>query len=334
MAKDTSNPAAIELSRPTVVCNQSFTSTADVLIAHNDTLDFLRTVPNESVRLVVSSPPYNIGKPYEDKIALDEYLDWQRTVLWECTRILQPDGSLCWEVGNHINSGEVFPLDIFFYQIIKEELGLKLRNRMIWYFEHGLHAKKRFSGRYEVVLWFTKEDSYVFNLDPVRIPQKYPGKRHYKGPNKGKLSGNPLGKNPGDIWRIVSSDWDNEIWDIPNVKWNHPEKTDHPAQFPIELVERLVLALTDPDDYVLDPFMGVGSSLVAAVLHGRKALGVDNNETYSLIARERIDRLLNGTLNRRHLGTQKFQPSGKEKISQLPEEWAVQQSLPSNGLRP
>ena len=316
------------------MCNQPFTSTADVLIAHNDTLDFLRTIPNESVRLVVSSPPYNIGKPYEDKIALDEYLDWQRTVLRECVRILQPDGSLCWEVGNHINSGEIFPLDFFFYQILKEELGLKLRNRMIWYFEHGLHARKRFSGRYEVVLWFTKEDSYVFNLDPVRIPQKYPGKRHYKGPNKGKLSGNPLGKNPGDIWQFVSSDWENEIWDIPNVKWNHPEKTDHPAQFPIELIERLVLALTGPGDYVLDPFMGVGSSLVAAVLHGRKALGVDNNESYCLIAKERIDSLLNGTLSRRRLGTQKFRPSGKEKISQLPKEWATQQSLPSNGLRP
>ncbi len=306
---------------PVVLCTPTFHSEFDALIAHNDTLDFLRTIPDESARLIVSSPPYNIGKPYEQRTELHKYLEWQTAVLRECVRILQSDGSLCWEVGNHVDSGEVFPLDIFFYQILREQLGLKLRNRIIWYFEHGLHASKRFSGRYEVVLWFTKRDTYVFNLDPVRVPQKYPGKRYFKGPKRGEISGNPLGKNPGDIWKLLSTEWEDEIWDIPNVKWNHPEKTVHPAQFPIELIDRLVLALTHPGDMVLDPFVGVGSSLIAALSHGRKVVGVDNNEAYINIAMERVAALYSGTLKRRPLGKPKYHPSGKERVAQRPLEW-------------
>jgi len=298
-----------------------FSPGLDVLLAHNDSLAFLKTVPDRVARLVVSSPPYNIGKPYERRVELKQYLEWQLSILRECVRILQPDGSLCWQVGNHVDSGEVFPLDIFFYRLLKEELRLKLRNRIIWYFEHGLHASKRFSGRYEVVLWFTKGDSYVFNLDAVRVPQKYPGKRYYKGPKQGQISGNPLGKNPGDIWDLLASEWEEGVWDIPNVKWNHPEKTIHPAQFPVELVQRLVLALTQPGDVILDPFMGVGSSLIAAILHGRRAMGVDDNETYVKIAQGRVSAACSGTLKRRPLGSPKYRPSGKEKVAQRPLEW-------------
>ncbi len=319
---NTDEPAAALLPQEThALCvSQEFTDDFNVLLAHNDTLSFLKTVPDRTARLVVSSPPYNIGKPYELRMKLDRYLDWQREVLRECVRVLKPDGSLCWQVGNHVNAGEVFPLDVFFVPI-GQELGLRLRNRIIWYFEHGLHAGKRFSGRYEVVLWFTRGDSYVFNLDPVRVPQKYPGKRYFKGPNKGKLSGNPLGKNPGDIWRFLESEWDSGIWDIPNVKWNHPEKTSHPAQFPVELVERLVLALTRPGDVVLDPFVGVGSSVLAARLHGRRAVGVDITEAYVEIAKERVTALHRGTLRRRPMGTAKYHPTGNERVVQRPMEW-------------
>lgn len=293
----------------------------EALTAHSDSRAFLRTIPDQTVRLVVSSPPYNIGKSYELRTELGQYLERQLSILRECVRILLPGGSLCWEVGNHVESGEIFPLDALFYRIIKEELGLKLRNRIIWSFEHGLHARKRFSGRYETILWFTKGDSYVFNLDAVRVPQKYPGKRYFKGPNRGEISGNPLGKNPGDIWELINSEWEGEIWDIPNVKANHVEKTIHPAQFPIELVERLVLALTEPGDVVLDPFMGVGSSLLAAILHGRRAMGVDYNDDYVTIARERIAAVYNGSLRKRALGAAKYVPTGKEKVAQRPLEW-------------
>lgn len=246
----------------------------NLILGLSDSLQFLKTVPDESIKLIVTSPPYNIGKVYEERVKLDEYLDYQRKVAMECKRILTNDGSIAWEVGNYVNKGEIFPLDYFFYRIFKEELGLKMRNRIIWRIGHGLHASKRFSGRYETISWYTKSDNYIFNLDAVRVPQKYPGKTHYSGDKYGLPSGNPLGKNPEDVWDIVLQDWEQEIWEIPNVKSNHPEKTIHPAQFPIELVQRLILALTNEGDVVLDPYRGVGSSALAALLLNRKAISI------------------------------------------------------------
>jgi DNA modification methylase len=307
----------------------------NVVIACSDTLSFVKDLPNDSLGLIVSSPPYNIGKPYETRIEFQEYLDWQRKVIEECTNKLSNTGSFCWEVGNYVENGEVYPLDMYFYNIFKD-CKLKLRGRIIWRFGHGLHASKRFSGRYETLLWFTKSDDYTFNLDPVRVPQKYPGKLAYKGVNKGKPTSNPLGKNPSDIWdnlpenwndeiwNSLSKEWDAQIWDIPNVKSNHPEKTIHPAQFPIELVERLVLALTtekEGDNIVFDPFMGVGSSLVAAVLHNRKAIGVDKIIQYSDIAYCRTINALNGVISKRPLGKPIHVPKENEKTARKPKEW-------------
>ena len=294
----------------------------DVVLALNDTLEFLKDVPDNAATLVVTSPPYNIGKIYEKRVEFKKYLDWQKDVVKECVRILKPKGSICWEIGNYIENGEVFPLDVYFYNIFKD-LGLKLRNRIIWRIGHGLHASLRFSGRYETILWFTKSDEYVFNLDSVRIPQKYPGKTAYNGPNKGKPTANPLGKNPSDVWDVLLQDWEEEIWDIPNVKSNHPEKTVHPAQFPIELVERLVLAFTNENDFVFDPFVGVGSSIVAAILHNRKAFGVDKEKLYTDIAYQKIVDALEGNLKKRPLGKRIHVPTGKEKVAKIPDEWKV-----------
>jgi adenine-specific DNA-methyltransferase len=305
--------------------NKTFKEGYDVVIAVNDVIKFLKSVPKSTVRLVVTSPHYNMGRTREQPLEFKQYIKWQRNVAKCCVNTLQDGGSICWESGNYIKDGEVFPLDIFFYNIFKD-LGLKLRNRIIWHFEHGLHCRKRFSGRYETILWFTKGDDYIFNLDAVRVPQKYPGKRAYKGPNKGKPSSNPLGKNPSDFWKIIHEDWEREIWDVPNVKFNHPEKTIHPSQFPIELVERLVLALTNEGDVVLDPFVGVGSSLIAAVLHDRKGIGVDKEKIYTDIAYQRIIAAFKGTLKRRPLGRPIFQPKGSEKVAQIPPEWKLHES--------
>ncbi len=301
----------------------------DALIANTDTLSFLQTIPDETVELIVSSPPYNIGKSYESRTLFKDYLGFQKTVIKECYRILKPSGNFCWQIGNYVDRGEVFPLDIYYYDIFKFDFGMKLRNRIIWHFGHGLHASKRFSGRYETILWFSKSDDYIFNLDPVRIPAKYPGKRHFKGNKKGQPSGNPKGKNPADIWEILSDNFDSCLWGIPNVKSNHPEKTNHPCQYPIELIERLVLSMTKEGGIVLDPFMGVGSALLAALLHDRKAIGVDKEEDYVNITKSRIDDLINGTLKKRELGRPVHKPSGKEQVSQLPDEWGkhIQEQL-------
>lgn len=268
----------------------------DAIVRCEDNLKFMRDLQADSMKLIVTSPPYNLGKAYERRHSFEAYLSAQAQIISECVRLLHPDGSLCWQVGNHIGQdGEVFPLDIILYNSFKNH-GLKLRNRIVWHFEHGLHCSKRFSGRYETILWFTKGDSYTFNLDPVRVPSKYPNKRYFKGPRRGELSGNPLGKNPGDVWVI------------PNVKFNHVEKTTHPCQFPVELIERLVLSMTNPCDKVLDPYMGVGSSIIAAIKHGRIGYGCDTVEEYVSIAWQRIVAQHNGTLRTRPMGKAVYDP--------------------------
>jgi adenine-specific DNA-methyltransferase len=299
-----------------------FVPDADAVLHLGDTYDFLKSVPSDMASLIITSPPYNIGKEYETKTSIEQYLATQENVIGELVRVLADNGSICWEVGNYIENGEVFPLDIYYYRIFKAR-GLKLRNRIIWHFGHGLHASKRFSGRYETILWFTKSDNYTFNLDPVRVPSKYPGKRHFKGDKKGQPSGNPLGKNPADIWEFVLQEWEKELWDIPNVKSNHPEKTIHPCQFPIELVERCLLALTNEGDWILDPYSGVGSTLVAGLKHKRRVIGVDRDSTYIEVTRERIQALHEGRLQMRELGTAVYEPTGKDSVSRVPDEWKV-----------
>ncbi len=301
--------------------SESLADEAQATLLEGDSLKRLADLPKGSVKLVITSPPYNIGKEYETQVELEHYLDWLKPIIAELYRVTSDGGSVCWQVGNFVDDSEVFPLDIFFYPIFKK-LGLKLRNRIVWHFDHGLHASKRLSGRYETMLWFTKGEDYTFNLDAIRVAAKYPGKRHFKpGPNYGKPSGNPLGKNPSDIWKVLVQDWETSLWNIPNVKANHPEKTIHPCQFPIELVERCVLALTNEGDTVLDPFTGVASAMLAALRHDRRAIGIDRDRRYLDESRRRIEMLAAGTLPYRQLGKPVYVPTGKESVSQIPLEW-------------
>lgn len=300
----------------------SFNPKAEIVLAPGDCLNTLRTLPGELCKLIITSPPYNLGKAYEKPTELEIYLEALNPIVDELVRVLSSEGSLCWQVGNFVDNGEVFPLDIFYYPFFKKH-GLKLRNRIIWHFEHGLHASKRLSGRYEVLLWFTKSDQYTFNLDQIRVKSKYPGKTHFKGEKRGQPSGNPLGKNPSDKWKLLVEDWETLLWDIPNVKANHPEKTIHPCQFPIELVERCVLALTNEGDWVLDPFSGVGSAILAALRNGRKAMGCEKEPEYLKIAKQRISDFYSGNLRYRPLGKPVYQPTGREKVAQAPSDWVT-----------
>lgn len=283
-----------EMKKEIRIANR-FAKSERAVVSKGNCLDLLATIPDNSIQLVVTSPPYNIGKEYEKRLKLDDYLEQQSQVIEECVRTLKPSGSICWQVGNYVDKGAIIPLDAVLYPIFSK-LGLKMRNRIIWHFEHGLHCKNRFSGRYETIIWFTKTDDYVFNLDPVRVPQKYPGKKHFKGPKAGQYSCNPLGKNPGDLWVV------------PNVKNNHVEKTVHPCQFPIELIERLVLSMTNRNDWVLDPFLGVGTSVVAALLHGRRGVGAEISRDYIKVANSRIRQALKGDVPRRPMNRPVYDP--------------------------
>lgn len=302
------DPPLFATDRPAIQIESRYQPSNDVTLFHGDCMDLLSAMPEQSADLIVTSPPYNIGKEYEARIDLDRYVEQQARVIRQCVRLLSLRGSICWQVGNFVDKGTIVPLDTVLYPIFADA-GLRMRNRIVWHFEHGLHCSRRFSGRYEVIVWFTKSDDYIFDVDPVRIPQKYPGKKFFKGPRAGEYSCNPKGKNPGDLWVI------------PNVKHNHVEKTDHPCQFPVELIERLVLSMTEPGSLVIDPFMGVGTSAVAAIRHERRAAGAETVGAYYELAIERIRLEWDGQLPTRPMHRQVYQPTGRERVSQPPATW-------------
>jgi adenine-specific DNA-methyltransferase len=287
-----------------------------------DSFEFIKTIPDKSIDLIITSPPYCMGKEYEKLTDdVDSFIISQKTIISEAIRVLKVGGSLCWQVGYHVKNAVIVPLDILVYNIITE-INLKqdninqmvLRNRVIWTFGHGLNSEKRLSGRHETILWYTKGDSYIFNLDDIRVPQKYPGKTHHTGKKKGEFSGNPNGKNPSDVWTEMMED----VWDIPNVKSKHPEKTAHPCQFPSAIPIRLIKALTNVKGIVLDPFMGSGTTALASYLNDRIFYGGEIDEGYFEIVRNRVIEASKGLVLIRP-DEPVHQPSGKEKVSIKPD---------------
>lgn len=285
-----------------------------VTLLNDDCLKLLKKIPDEAVDLVITSPPYCMGKAYENpQDDINTFRDHHVKIFDELYRVVKIGGSICWQVGYHVSEKCVVPLDYIVYDIFsngskEKDAPLILRNRIVWTFGHGLNSSKRFSGRHEMILWFTKGEQTIFNLDPVRIPQKYPGKKAYRGPNKGNLSGNPLGKNPSDVW------------DIPNVKSNHVEKTIHPCQFPVSIPQRLIKALSNPGDLVLDPYMGVGTTGVAALLENRRFVGAEIVRDYYDIAIDRIKDAENGKVKLRE-DKPAVEPNRNSAVAKLPDEF-------------
>lgn len=286
-----------------------------ITLYNGNCLKFLKKLPNESVDLVVTSPPYCMGKAYEDPHDdIETFKKQHIDIFKDLYRVVKKGGSICWQVGYHVSDICVVPLDCIIYNIFislseKMEIPLVLRNRIVWTFGHGLNSTNRFSGRHETIMWFTKGDQFSFNLDNIRVPQKYPGKRSYKGPNKGKLSGNPFGKNPSDVW------------DIPNVKAKHVEKTEHPCQFPVAIPQRLIKALTSQDGLVLDPFMGSGTTGVAALIEGRRFVGAEIQTDYYNIAVKRLKDAAEGKARIRE-DKPVAEPNEHTAVAKLPEEFA------------
>jgi adenine-specific DNA-methyltransferase len=178
-------------------------------------------------------------------------------------------------------------------------------------------------------MWYTKGDEYHFDLDSVRVPQKYPGKRHAKGPNKGEFSGNPRGKNPSDIWEGMADD----VWHIPNVKANHVEKTEHPCQFPVGLATRLVRALCPVGGLVLDPFSGVASTGVATLQNDRRFLGAELDAGYAETGSSRLEDTLSGTVKIRPIDKKIYVPKPNEKVAMKPDHfWSDSLSVALNSI--
>lgn len=247
---------------------------------NGDSFNFIKKIPDKSVDLTFTSPPYCMGKAYDEADDYQHFLSEHKKLFPDIVRITKDGGSICWQIGYHVENNSVMPLDWLVYDALKpfiESGEIILRNRIIWQFWHGFHTPKRFSWRHEVILWFTKWNNYDLDMDPIRVPQKYPGKKYSKWEKKWEYSGNPLGKNPGDVW------------DIPNVKANHIEKTVHPCQFPVAMVQRFVKSVVPKGGVVFDPFMWSGSTGIATLLEKKHFIGSEKDEQYFLLAKVRCD---------------------------------------------
>lgn len=289
-----------------------FKETNPITLYYGDCLKLLKKIPSNFIDIVVTSPPYCMGKAYEDPHNDIQTFKNQHTKIFnDLYRVVKPGGSICWQIGYHITNNCIVPLDYIVYDVFTAqnlhlEYPMILRNRIIWTFGHGLNSMKRFSGRHETILWFTKGENFKFDLDAVRIPQKYPGKKSYKGPNKGNLSGNPLGKNPSDVW------------DIPNVNANHIEKTAHPCQYPVALPLRLINALCPSNGLVFDPYMGSGTTGVASVVAKRRFIGCELQKNYYDISYQRILDTINGDVKIRE-DRPPAKPNLNSTVAKLPE---------------
>lgn len=247
----------------------------DVLIYAGDCVDLLRLLDDESIPLTVTSPPYNIGKEYEKVLDIEDYLGWVEKWTNLVHSKTTSTGSFWLNLGyvSLENRAKAIPLPYLLW----DRIPFFMVQEIIWNYGAGVAGKKFFSPRNEKFNWYVKDpDTYTFNLDSVRDPNvKYPNQK-----KNGKLRCNPLGKNPTDVWQIpkVTSGRDR----------SSKERTAHPAQFPIELVKRVILASSNPSDLVLDPFLGSGSTVEAALRTGRKAIGFEIDPSYIDMAVQRV----------------------------------------------
>lgn len=232
-----------------------------------DCRDLLKDVKTESVKLVVTSPPYNIGKPYgkyKDKIALNDWESLINDVTKDIYRVLTPDGSFFLNLSPvpFGDGKEILPLPFIGYNIFKEN-GFYLRNMITWTFNNMQNCVNRLSGRYENILWGVKDiHNYVFNLDDIRIP--------YITKNDKRLVGGN-GRNPTDVW----------YFDRVNNMTKKKLKLSHPTVYPLPMIERIIKMSTNPGDLVLDPFLGSGTTLVAAKRLSRNGIGFELDESYA-----------------------------------------------------
>lgn len=250
-----------------------------VAIYQEDCLEGMKKIPKELVDLTITSPPYNIGKEYEELAELGDYLEWCRKWMREVYRITVPHGTFWLNVGylKVAGKGKAVPIPYLLW----DKTDFYLIQEVVWNYSAGVACRKRLSPRNEKVLWYVKDpESYTFNLDDIRDPDvKYPNQK-----KNGKLKCNPLGKNPSDVWQIKKV--------TSGRNRSSTERTPHPAQFPTELVERMVKASSSEGDVILDPFMGSGSTAETALANRRYVIGFELKDDYIGYSKERIENFI------------------------------------------
>jgi len=232
-----------------------------------EAVETLKKIPDKSVRLVATDPPYNLNKDYgnnQDKLAFEEYLSFSRQWLTEAKRFLTDDGTIYVFMGMRYIS--------YIYMILEQELGMTFQSWITWFYTQGVGKTKGFSPRHDDILMFTKHKSnFIFHLDAIRIPQKF-----YRSIN------NMRGANPGNVW------------EFSHVHYCNKNRKSHPTQKPEGLFERMVLASSNASDTVLDPFVGSGTLLRVCQQTGRNGIGIDINPEYTTMTEERLSEAFTG----------------------------------------
>ncbi|OGY50992.1 MAG: modification methylase [Candidatus Buchananbacteria bacterium RIFCSPLOWO2_01_FULL_56_15] len=247
----------------------------DCLLYIGDCLNLMKKINSSFVDLTVTSPPYNIGKEYEEPMPLKNYLDWCKDWILEIHRVTKGQGAFWLNIGylEIPEKGKAVPIPYLLW----DKTPFYFIQEVIWNYGAGVAGRKFFSPRNEKLLWYVKnQENYVFNLDDIRDKNvKYPNQK-----KNGKLKCNPLGKNPTDVWQIPKV--------TSGANRSSKERMPHPAQFPIALIDRIVKVSSNPDGIVLDPFLGSGTSAIVALSNNRKFVGFEINEKYCDLAVERI----------------------------------------------
>ena len=237
-----------------------------IQILQGDALELLKNIASESIDLIIADPPYNLGKNYgnnRDLKEFEEYLSFSSKWLNEAYRVLKPTGTIYVFMGVRFIS--------YLYQIMDRDLKMYFNSWICWHYTQGMGRKKGFSPRHDDILMFTKTAKFKFNLDAVRVPQKY-----YRARN------NMRGANPGDVWKFS------------HVHYCNPNRQKHPTQKPEGLIERMVLASSDEGDVVLDPFAGSGTTLRVCQQLNRNCIGFELNPDYVKLIEERLKQPFSG----------------------------------------
>lgn len=249
------------------------------LIYHIDCLEAMQALPDKSIHLTVTSPPYNIGKEYEKPLTLSEYINWCEQWIKEVYRITVPNGAFWLNLGylSIKDRAKAVPIPYLLW----DKIPFYLIQEIVWNYGAGVAGSKFFSPRNEKFLWYVKNpDEYTFNLDDIRDPNvKYPNQK-----KNGKIKVNPLGKNPTDVW------------EFPKVTSGKnrasKERTPHPAQFPIAVIQRIIKVTSHQNQIVIDPFMGSGTTAIVALELNRPVIGFEIRQDYCDIIANRIENFL------------------------------------------
>lgn len=245
------------------------------LIYNMDCLTALQQLNGECFNSTITSPPYNIGKAYENVMPVNEYIDWLCKIIREVYELTTKNGNLMLNVGylSVPNIGRAIPIPYLLW----DKVPFYLNQEIVWNYGAGVPAKKYLCPRNEKIIWYVKdEQNFTFNLDPIRDPDvKYPNSK-----KNGRIRCNSIGKNPSDVWQIAKV--------TTGAGRSSKERTAHPAQFPEDLITRLVLGFTNPNDIILDPFIGSGTVGSVAIEYDRRFVGFELKEEYCEIAKKRL----------------------------------------------